>query len=61
ISRDVKLAAIRLHKRALLPLSDIIDCLKISRATFYRILHLWRTTGNVIKCTSGIRGRPQFL
>ncbi|KAF8467535.1 hypothetical protein DFH94DRAFT_612065, partial [Russula ochroleuca] len=61
ISRDVKLAAIRLHERALLPLSDIIDCLKITCATFYRILHLWRTTGDVIKRTFGILGRPRFL
>jgi hypothetical protein len=37
ISRNVKLAAIRLHEHALLPLEDVLDCLRISRRTFYRI------------------------
>jgi transposase len=61
ISRDVKLAAIRLHEQALLPLPDILDCLRISRATFYRILQLWRTTGDVVRHSSGIQGRPQSM
>ncbi|KAF8225221.1 hypothetical protein L208DRAFT_1408832 [Tricholoma matsutake] len=38
MSRNVKLAAIRLHERALLPLEDILDCLRISHHTFYHIL-----------------------
>lgn len=61
ISRDVKLAAIRLHERALLPLEDILDCLRISRRTFYRILLLWRTTGDVVRHNYGVRGRPRHL
>lgn len=61
ISRDVKLAAIRLHEQALLPLSDILDCLGMSRRTFYRILQLWRTTGDVVRHTVGIQGRPRIM
>ncbi|KAF8880280.1 hypothetical protein BD779DRAFT_1419512, partial [Infundibulicybe gibba] len=61
ITRDIKLAAIRLHERDLLTLAEILDCLRISRRTFYRILDLWRTTGDVIKHTHGICGRPRIL
>ncbi|KAH9986221.1 hypothetical protein BJV77DRAFT_1061838 [Russula vinacea] len=61
ILRDVKLAAIRLHRRAHLPLADILDCLQISESTFYRILQLWKTTGDVVRPTFGIRGRPQIM
>jgi transposase len=61
ISRDVKLAAIRLHRRAHLPLADILDCLQISESTFYRILQLWKTTGDVVRPTFGIRGRPRIM
>ena len=55
------MAAIRLYERDLLPLPDILDCLQFSKRTFYRILDLWRTTGNVVKRTYGIRGRPRIL
>lgn len=48
ISHDVKIAAIRLYERELLPLEDILDCCRISRCTFFRILQLWRTTGDVV-------------
>jgi transposase len=48
ISRDVKIAAIQLAERQLLPLNDILLCCGFSRRTFYRILKLWRTTGDVI-------------
>jgi hypothetical protein len=61
ISRDVKLSAIRLHKRAVLPLTDILDCLKMSRATFYRILQLWRMSCDVVQHTFGIQGRPRIM
>lgn len=61
ISRDVKLAAIRLYERDLLPLDDILDCVGFSERTFYRILALWRDTGDVVKHTYGTPGRPRAL
>jgi len=61
ISRDLKLAAVRLYEQGLLPLSDILDCLQISRRTFYRVLELWHTTGDVVRHTNGVRGRPRLL
>ena len=61
ISRDLKLAAMRIHDHGILPVGTIIDCLQISRRTFYRILDLWVTTGDVVRHTNGIRGRPRIL
>jgi transposase len=61
ISRDVKIAAVRLYERDLLPLHDILDCCGFSRRTWYRILALWRTTGNVIPAKLKLRGRPRYL
>jgi hypothetical protein len=49
ISQDLKLAAVRLHKEDLLPQHSILDALSISCSTFYRILNLWETTGDVVK------------
>ena len=43
ISRDLKLAAVRLYECDLLPLVDILDCLWMSESTFYRVLELWNT------------------
>ena len=42
ISRDVKLAAIRLYQLDLLSLEDILQSVGFSERTFYRILALWR-------------------
>lgn len=55
ISRDVKLAAIRLYQRRLLPLVRLIlDCL-------VGISKLWRSTGDVVvRHTFGIRGPRVF-
>ena len=61
ISRDIKLAAIRLYERDLLPLVDILDCLQLSKRTFYRVLHLWNTTGDVVHHAHGLRGRRRIL
>jgi transposase len=61
ISRDLKLAAVRLYERSLLELSDILDCLQISRATFFRVLALWRTTGDVVVESQSLRGKVRFL
>ena len=46
---DVKIAAIQLFKRQLIPLNDILLCCGLSRRTFYRILKLWQETGDVTK------------
>lgn len=61
ISPDVKIAAIRLYERELLPLEDILDCCRFSRCTFFRILWLWRTTGDVVNYTYGCRGKHRIL
>ena len=61
ISRDLKLAAVHLHEQGLLPLADILDCLNISRRTFYHVLGLWHATGDVVHHTNGVCGQPQLL
>jgi transposase len=61
ISRDVKVAAVNLYERELIPLDDILDCCRLSRSTFFRILRLWRTTGDVIKYPYSNIGRPRVL
>ncbi|KAF8799510.1 hypothetical protein BYT27DRAFT_7050612, partial [Phlegmacium glaucopus] len=61
ISRDLKLAAMNLYDRGLISLDDILDCVGFSERTFYRVLSLWRETGNVVKHTYGLHSRPRFL
>jgi transposase len=62
ISRDLKLAAMQLYEREILPLWDILDIMKFSKKTFYRILKLWNETGDVVEHRFGtIRGRPRLL
>ena len=61
ISRDVKIAAIKLHERDLLSLNDILDCCGFSESTFYRILKLWRETGDVVHPSRGLQGRLRTL
>ncbi|KAJ8456687.1 hypothetical protein ONZ45_g18619 [Pleurotus djamor] len=61
ISRDVKLAAIRLHERNLLPLNNILECCGFSERTFFRILKLWRETGDVVPVRHSLRGRIRLL
>ena len=61
ISRDVKLAAIRLYELNLLSLEDILQCVGFSERTFYRILALWCETGDVVKPTKTRLGRPRSL
>ena len=48
ISRDLKLAVVRLHEGDLLALPDILNSCNISRATFYRIWKLWQETGDIV-------------
>lgn len=61
ISRDVKVAAIRLHERGLLDLENILDCCGLSERTWYRIQKLWRETGDVISSKRSLRGRLRLL
>jgi transposase len=61
VSRDVKIAAIKLNERGLLELQDILDCCGFSMRTWYRVLKLWRETGDVINPTKSLRGRLRSL
>lgn len=61
ISRDVKVAAMRLYELNILSLRDILDACGFSCRTFYRVLKLWRTTGDVIAYPTGIQGRRRIL
>ncbi|KAG1873040.1 hypothetical protein DFJ58DRAFT_760864 [Suillus subalutaceus] len=59
ISRDVKLAAVKLYERQHLSLQDILACvgqLGFSESTFWRVLKLWRKTGNVVSPTCSLLG-----
>ncbi|KAJ6505673.1 hypothetical protein C8R47DRAFT_967791 [Mycena vitilis] len=49
ISRDVKIAALNLFEHGRLSLKEILKCVGFSRRTFFRILKLWRTTGDVVR------------
>ncbi|KAF8230388.1 hypothetical protein L208DRAFT_1476133 [Tricholoma matsutake] len=62
ISRDVKIAALNLHESSILPLPDILACVGFSERTFYRVLKLWKETGNVVPHRHGnCKGRPCLL
>lgn len=61
ISRDLKLAAVKLHEQGILNTQQVLECVNFSRRTFYRILALWQDTGDVVQYTYGIRGRPRIL
>lgn len=61
ISRDVKIAAIRLYERDLLDISDILDCCGFARRTWFRVLKLWRETGDVVSLQMGQPGRKRLL
>jgi hypothetical protein len=50
-----------LYERDLISLDDILDCVSFSERTFYRVLRLRRETGDVIKDSHGLRGRPRLL
>lgn len=59
ISRDVKIAAINLYEHGALSLDEILDCVGFSERTFWRILKLWRETGDVVRHNYGLPGRPR--
>ncbi|KAJ7239324.1 hypothetical protein C8J57DRAFT_1565265, partial [Mycena rebaudengoi] len=61
ISRDVKLAAMNLFERDILPLPDILDIVGFSESTFWRTRKLWRETGDVAKPKCTTSGRHRLL
>ncbi|KAG2352027.1 hypothetical protein BDR07DRAFT_1440068 [Suillus spraguei] len=61
ISRDVKLAAVKLHEQNILSLEQILDCVGFSEHTFWRMIKLWRETGDVVQHSYGAPGRPRTL
>ncbi|KIK18566.1 hypothetical protein PISMIDRAFT_109193, partial [Pisolithus microcarpus 441] len=61
ISPDVKVAAMHLYERNLLSLDELLNCVGFSPSTFWRTLKLWRGTGDVVKKTFGLPGRPRIL
>jgi len=61
VRQDVKLAAINLYEREHLSLGQILDCVGFSERTFWRILKLWKESGDVVRHTYGIRGRPRIF
>jgi hypothetical protein len=60
ISRDLKIAALNLYEQGHLPLKTILSCVGFSRRTFFRMLNLWRTIGDVER-KSNRPGRPRLL
>lgn len=61
ISRDLKICAIKMYELDILPLRLILECVGFSLSTFYRILDLWVTTGDVVAHNLGTPGRPRLL
>ncbi|KAJ6528021.1 hypothetical protein B0H19DRAFT_969404 [Mycena capillaripes] len=61
VQYQVKLAAMNLFERDILPLNDILDICNFSESTFWRTRKLWRETGWVEKPKSEIRGRRRLL
>ena len=61
ISYDVKLAAVNLYERNLLTIRQIVGCVGFTERTFWRIMKLWRETGDVVRRNTGLPGRPRSL
>ena len=61
ILKDLKMTAIRLYERDLLPLIDILNYLEMSKHTFYWVLELWNNTGDIVQYTFGIHGHPHIF
>jgi len=61
ISPDLKLAAMKMYDKGLMDLDDILDCVGFKERTFYRVLRLYRETGEVAMPKSNLRGRPRKL
>ncbi|KAJ7487437.1 hypothetical protein B0H11DRAFT_1721189 [Mycena galericulata] len=60
ISRDVKIAAINLRERGHLPLKEILASACHGTSTFFRVLHLWWTIGDVVSNKKNL-GCPRLL
>src|SRR6267154_3939242 len=54
-------SAIHLHEHQLLSLENILACVGFSESTFWRILKVWRETGDVVSISNRIRGRPRIV
>ncbi|KAJ6585987.1 hypothetical protein B0H19DRAFT_1321889 [Mycena capillaripes] len=61
VQYQVKLAAMNLFERDILPLQDILDIVGFSESTFWRVRKLWHETGWVEKPKSEICGRRRLL
>jgi hypothetical protein len=61
ISRQVKIAAIKLFERNLLPLEVILDVCDFSERTWYHISRLWHKTGDVVNPKPTLHGRTHLL
>lgn len=61
ISRDVKLCCVNLVEKGLMDLADILDCVGFSERTYYRVLKLYRETGDVVRRDAYRRGRYRAL
>jgi transposase len=61
ISPDLKFAAMKMYEKGLMDLDDILDCVGFKERTFYRVLRLYRDTGEVVRPNSNLRGRPRKL
>jgi transposase len=61
ISRDLKVAAIRLYEHGALELEDILECLGLSRRTWFRIRGFWRRYRDVVPPSKHKLGRPRLL
>ncbi|KAJ7622506.1 hypothetical protein FB45DRAFT_870685 [Roridomyces roridus] len=60
VQNQVKLAAMNIYERDILPLCDILDICGFSESTFWRTKKLWDETGWVAKPKSTTSGRPRF-
>ncbi|KAJ7339709.1 hypothetical protein DFH08DRAFT_621874, partial [Mycena albidolilacea] len=60
ISRDVKIAALNLYEQGHLSIKKILACVACSGSTFFCVLRLWRTTGDVVR-PQNRTGRPRVL
>ena len=58
ILKDIKIAAMHLYEDDILSKPAILDYLRISSWTFDCVLALWNATGEVVKETNGVHGRP---
>lgn len=61
ISRNVKIAAMKLYEDAHMSKDNIIHCVGFSESTFWCTLKLWRETGDVVTPLCATHGCPRLL